>query len=569
MGLAGALYTSLTGLNGNSNILSVAGNNIANVNTTAFKSSRVVFETQISQTLSNGSVPTDKVGGSNPSQIGLGTRMSSIRRNFTNGPLQPTGVNTDVAIDGNGFFIVETGGSRYFTRSGNFALDRDFNLVDPNGALVQGYAVDEDFQIIEGVLSDLTIPMGILTLAEQTKDVKFAGNLNAGGDVATVGSLIESQELFSDATATTLALDTTDLTSIYNAAGDALFATDDIITFTGATKGGAAIPDKTFKVGALGPHETFDDAGTTMDDLMSFLNQVLGLDDTNGASVNVVDGKITVEGNTGQDNDIVIDDANFIVNQQTSPAVPLNFVKSRDADGESVRTTFISYDTLGNPLTLDMTVVLEEKSLTGTTWRYYAQSEDDTDLDRHLGDGVLTFDTAGQLVSVTEPSISIDRTGTGAFSPQKISFTFADDFGSVSALYDVTSQMSSIFQDGSPIGTLEDFSIGEDGVITGIFSNSLLRSLGQVSLAMFANNEGLEELGANLYRPSVNSGTATIVAPRTSGSGRVIGRSLELSNVELADEFVTLINASTGFSANSRVLTTADQLMQELLSSVR
>lgn len=569
MGLAGALYTSLTGLNGNSNILSVAGNNIANVNTTAFKSSRVVFETQISQTLSNGSVPTDKVGGSNPSQVGLGTRMSSIRRNFTNGPLQPTGVNTDVAIDGNGFFIVETGGSRYFTRSGNFALDRDFNLVNPNGALVQGYAVDEDFQIVEGVLSDLNIPMGILTLAEQTKDVKFAGNLNAGGDVATVGSFIETQALYSDAGATTLALDTTDLTSIYNAAGDQLFATDDIITFTGMTKGGAAIPDKTFKVGSLGANETYDDAGTTVEDLMSFINQVLGLDDTNGASVTMINGKITVEGNTGEDNDIVIDDANFIVNQTTSPAVPLNFVKSRDADGESVRTTFISYDTLGNPLTLDMTVVLEEKSLTGTTWRYYTQSEDDTDLDRHLGDGVLTFDTSGQLVSVTEPSVSIDRTGTGAFSPQKISFTFADDFGSVSALYDVTSQMSSIFQDGSPIGTLEDFSIGEDGVITGIFSNSLLRSLGQISLAMFANNEGLEELGANLYRPSVNSGTATVIAPRTSGSGRVIGRSLELSNVELADEFVTLINASTGFSANSRVLTTADQLMQELLSSVR
>lgn len=569
MGLADTLYTSLTGLNGNSSMLSVAGNNIANVNTTAFKRSRVVFETQISRTMRNGSVPTETTGGSNPAQIGLGTRMSSIRRDFTNGPLQPTGVNTDVAIDGNGFFIVDAGGSRYYTRSGNFALDRDFNLVNPNGAMVKGYTVDSDYNIVEGVLSSLNIPIGILTLAEPTTTVKFAGNLNAGGDVATQGAAIETQVLYSDSGAGSLIDANTQLASVYNSDGDLLFQDGDVITFTGEAKGGATLPTKTFKVGALATGETYNDSGSTVQDLMDFFTDVLGLDVDSGAGISITDGKITFLGNTGEDNDLLIDDANFIVNQTTAPSVPLSFLKTQAANGESVRTTFVSYDSLGNPMTLDMTVVLEEKTGTGTSWRFYCQSEDDSDLSRHLGTGLMSFDTSGQLVTVTEPSVTVDRVGTGAFSPQKITFSFADEFGSVSALYDITSQMSAIYQDGTPIGTLEDFSIGEDGVITGIFSNSLLRSLGQITLAMFANNEGLEEMGANLYRPSVNSGTATVVAPQTSGSGRVIGRSLELANVELADEFVTLINASTGFSANSRVLTTADQLMQELLSAVR
>lgn len=569
MGLAGTLYSSLTGLNGNSQMLGVAGNNIANVNTTAFKRSRVVFETQISQTLKNGSVPTDQSGGSNPAQVGLGTRLASIRRDFTTGPLQPTGVNTDMAIDGNGFFVIQQDGSRYYTRSGNFALDRDFNLVGPNGALLQGYGVDENYNIVEGVLGNLNIPVGILTLAEPTEQVKLAGNLNANGDIATQGSLTTTQTLYSDAAATTAAIDTTGLTSLYDTDGQPLFSTGDMISFTGASRGGTPVPDKMFKVGSLSSPEEADAAGTTMGDLVNFLQSVLGIDSDHGGGVSINGGAIEIAGNRGTMNDIDVDDANFIVNRTTQPEVPLRFLKTQNADGESVRTTFIAYDSLGSPMTIDMTAVLEDKTATGTSWRYYTHSEDDSDLDRRLGTGLLEFDTDGQLVSVTEPNLTIDREGTGAFSPQKVTLTFADEFGSVTALSDVTSQISAIFQDGSPIGTLEDFSIGEDGTITGIFSNSLLRDLGRVSLAMFANNEGLEEIGANMYRPSVNSGTATIVSPSTAGSGRVIGRALELANVELADEFVTLINASTGFSANSRVLTTTDQLMQELLAALR
>ena len=146
---------------------------------------------------------------------------------------------------------------------------------------------------------------------------------------------------------------------------------------------------------------------------------------------------------------------------------------------------------------------------------------------------------------------------------------FEDQFGSVTALADVKSQVSAIGQDGSPIGTLEDFVVSEDGTIVGVFSNSLLRTLGRVPLAMFANNEGLQDVGGSLYRPTVNSGVATMVGATTGGSGKVVGRALELSNAELSDEFVNLISATTGFSASSRVVTTSDRLIQELLNVVR
>jgi flagellar hook protein FlgE len=568
MGLTTSLYTGLTGLNVSSQMLTVAGNNIANVNTTAFKRSRANFETQISQTLSNGSAPSGELGGTNPSQIGLGVLLASVQRDFGGGSLQPTGVNTDMAIEGNGFFIVKADGSTRYTRAGNFSLDRDFNMVSAGGGLVQGFGVDSDFNLIDGVLTDVNIPVGVLTLAEATNEVKFAGNLNAGGDVATQGTIITTETLYSDNTATTAADENTSLTSLYDADGNAPFADGDIVTITGATRGGATLPDKTFQVGAANTTES-DDYGDTMQDLMDFLDAILGVDDSISGGVTMAAGVLTIEGNTGTANALELEDGNFIINQATTPTLPISFTADQAADGESVRTTFVVYDSLGNDVVVDLSVVLEEKSSTGTTWRFYAQSEDDSDLDRAVSTGVLTFDTDGKLLSVTDGSITIDRAGTGAFSPQSVSLGFSDQFGSVSALADVRSQVSAISQDGSPIGTLEDFSVGEDGTITGVFSNSLLRTLGRIPVAMFANNNGLEEMGSNLFRATVNSGIATVVSPGSGGSGRVVGRALELSNVELADEFVNLISASTGFSAASRVVTTSDRLIQELLNTVR
>ncbi|MEM6551914.1 MAG: flagellar hook-basal body complex protein [Planctomycetota bacterium] len=571
MPLTTSLYTGLTGMQTNSQMLDVVGNNIANVNTNAFKKSRAQFETQISATLSSGSRPTADLGGTNPAQIGLGTRLAAIRRDFSAGGLQPTGQATDNAVEGAGFFIVEDGGSQRYTRDGAFALDRDFNLVTNGGARVQGYGVDGEFNVVEGVLESMNIPLGVLTIAEPTGEVNFAGNLNAGGDAATVGTIIQSQALFADAANTTAADGTTLLTSLFDdTSGIPLFATNDVLTVTGASKGGATLSDQAFTVSAADPGDG-SAFGTTVQDILDFYNDVLGIDDTQPTGSVTIDagGVINLNGNLGAGNDFVFDDGNAVNNLGVAPDLPFQFTKTQEADGESARTTFVIFDSLGEPLQVDLTLVLEEKTNNGTQWRFYAQSEDDTDLDRHMSSGVLNFNNEGQLVTTTDTLVTINRDNTGALTPQSFDLTFEDQFGSLTALFDVRSQINAISQDGTALGTLEDFSVSEDGTITGVFSNSLLRDLGRIPLALFSNPEGLLETGGNTYRTTPNSGDAIIVAAGSSGSGRVIGRALEISNVELSEEFINLISAQTGFSANSRVITTSQQLIQELLASIR
>lgn len=577
MSITRAMFSGLTGLNANSQTIGVAGNNIANVNTTSFKRSQAHFETQVSQTMKNGSAPSTALGGTNPAQAGLGTRLAAITRDFSDGGLQPTGVPTHAAIEGNGFFVVEKGGSRRFTRDGTFQLDRDYNLVTNSGARVQGYGVDTDFNVVPGLLQDINIPLGVLTIAQATENVNIGGNLNTGGDVATQGSIIESEAMYSDAAATIPAVAGDALTSLFGSDGSARFPAGAILNVGTITRGGAELPSRSFEIGAANTTGS-DDFGTTLGDFMAFIEDITGIDTTTanapGVTVNAL-GQVVVESNTGTANEILIDPGDIIANSGGVNTQPFTSPWStiQEADGESARTSFISYDSLGNPMNIDMITVLEDKNSTGTEWRFYIHSDDDSDLNKYLSSGTLSFDTAGQFTLAQGASFVIDRTDTGALDPQNVTLQFTDPngtLGSLTALSGLdTSQVNSLQQDGTPIGTLEDFSISEDGTITGVFSNSLLRDLGQLPLAMFSNTAGLSEVGGNLYANASNSGSPQIVAGGTGGSGRVIGRALELSNVDLAQEFISLISAQTGFSANSRIISTSDQMIQELLSTIR
>lgn len=576
MSISRALFSGLTGLNASSQTIGVAGNNIANVNTTSFKRSSAYFETQVSQTLKNGSAPSQNLGGTNPAQIGLGTRLAAITRDFSDGGLQPTGVSTHAALEGGGFFIVEKAGSQRFTRDGTFQLDRDFNLVSNNGGRVQGFGVDSQFQVVEGLLRDINIPLGVLTIAQATSNVNIGGNLNTAGDVATLGSTIESEALYSDALGTVPAVATDLLTSLVGSDLSARFPAGAVLTVDAVTRGGAELPARTFEINASNTTGS-DDNGTTLGDFTAFLQDILGIDTTQpnapGVTINA-SGQVVVLSNTGTANEILIDPGNILAYDGVSNTQPFNqpWTLVESATGESIRTNFIAYDSLGNPLSIDMTVVQEDQNSTGTLWRFYIHTNDDTDLNKFISTGTLSFDTNGQFVLAQGDSFVIDRTNTGSLDPQSITLQFTDPngtLGSLTALSGSNTQVNSLRQDGTPIGTLEDFSIAEDGTITGVFSNSLLRDLGRIPLAMFSNEAGLLEAGGNLYINTSNSGTPQIVNPGTGGSGRVIGRALELSNVDLAQEFISLISAQTGFSANSRIISTSDQMIQELLSTIR
>jgi len=571
MGLTTALLTGLTGLSANSQSIEVTGNNIANINTTAFKSSRVNFETQIAQTPRSGSAPSGQIGGVNPAQVGLGVRLGSITADFSTGPLGATGVSTDLAIEGDGFFIVDDAGVQRFTRNGNFSLDRGFNLTTASGGLVQGFGVDDEFNIVDGVLADLTIPIGVTTIASPTTTVKFSGNLNSGGDIATVGSVTDFEALFSDPAATVDATGATTLASLTKTDLTNPFALGDVITIAGATRGGLTIPDQTFEINAaptLGVNA--EGFGTTLQEFADFVEDIFGIDTSvPPAGVSIAGGVLSVTGNVGTANGINFNDTNIIVNAGTAPTTPLSLSTSQLADGESTLTTFAAFDSLGNPLTINLVTVLSTKDSNGTQWEFFATAEDDTDLNTFLGTGTANFDTEGQFITLNNNGLVLDRTGTGADNPLQITLAFTDPFGSVTALVDQSTELRTLSQDGFPIGSLEDFDISLDGVITGSFTNGLRRTLGRVPIATFANNNGLRQVGGSLYEAENNSGTPAIVSAGTAGAGSLVSRALELSNVELSEEFVNLITASTGFSASSRIITTSDDLIQELLSLVR
>ena len=585
-----AMFTGLSGLAANARNLDVIGNNIANVNTIAFKSNRMIFAPTFSRNFSLGTAPSDNTGGTNPGQIGLGVSIAGTQRNFTNGSISATGVPTDVAIEGDGFLIVEKAGERFYTRAGALQRNQANDLVTISGAKVMGFAVDEQFKIITGNLVELNIPVGTLTLAEATRSVSFNGNVNPSGVVATTGSIHEAQFMYTDTGDPTSFMDgTRDLTIV----GNDLFMEDDaggellaieggaqaIVTVSGIEKGGKDLGSHTFgfmtsvQAAAAG----VDEFGTTMNDYLAFLDKVLGLDSSvisgetlgGGITINAA-GQIIITGNEGTVQDLDIDNADMSVTYAGTPSgspidQPFIMTKTGSADGESVRTSFIVYDSLGTGLTVDLTFVLQSTTPSaGSTWEFVAESSDNDALDRVVGLGVVQFDANGRFVSATNQSFSMVRTN-GAASPLTVSMSFDDGTDAITALTDNTSVLAAVFQDGSPIGTLSGFSIGEDGIISGSFTNGLTRNIGQLALAKFSNPEGLVDAGSNLFRAGPNSGTALITSPLEFGTGRLIGGALELSNVDLSQEFINLILASTGYSAASRIITTTNDLFAQLL----
>jgi flagellar hook protein FlgE len=558
MGLTSALYTGLTGLNSSQFRLDVIGDNIANINTTGFKGSRTLFQTQFARTLSGGTKPTAGQGGTNPSQVGLGSTVGAIQRSFLPGSIETTGVPSDLAIEGEGFFVMRSPENEsVFTRDGSFTLSADNRLINSSGFFVQGYSVNSDFELIEGALGDVSIPLGTLTTARATQDVQMDGTLDSSGDVATQGTILRSQILHDAAnnpiTAATL------LTDVKNPGGAAFFVNGDVLTVDGVQRGGRDVPVESFVVGT---------DGTTVGDYLAWMDEALGIDTTVGVAGSpgtavTVDGRIELSGNAGTENALNIQSGSLISSGGTQ--IPFNFTEDQVADGESVHTSFIAYDSLGTPLRIDLTMVLEQQTTGASTWRYYATSGDDTDVDFALGTGTVTFDANGQFIPGAQNSILIDRANTGANDLVSINL----DMDRMSGLTSRESSLVMSFQDGFSTGTLVDYSIGQDGVITGTFTNGLNQTIGQIALATFANPAGLVARGSNIYFIGPNSGEARIGPPLTLGAGKISAGSLELSNVDLSREFINLITSSTAFSASSRVISTSDQLLQELLSIAR
>src|SRR6478672_10008262 len=179
-----SMFAAVTGLRSHQAFMDVVGNNIANVNTTGYKTSNVLFEDLLSQQLRGAGLPTSGQGGTNPAQVGLGVRLTGVSVNFAQGATQLTGRSTDFAIQGDGFFVVDQGGTRAYTRNGSFSLDANGNLVTADGGFVLGWQADQNGAVSTNANVDkLKIPVGQVIKPVTSSQIKIGGNLPA--DIAT------------------------------------------------------------------------------------------------------------------------------------------------------------------------------------------------------------------------------------------------------------------------------------------------------------------------------------------------------------------------------------------------
>jgi len=281
----------------------------------------------------------------------------------------------------------------------------------------------------------------------------------------------------------------------------------------------------------------------------------------------IFDGAIRMTSNTGELNAVDIDLTAFRLraNDGTVTVPNLAFGKIQEAQGQGATSDFIVYDTLGIPVGVRVTATLESRTDVETVYRWYADSTDNEvngSANIAVGTGLVKFDGNGNFVTSTNETIAINRQSLPSVSPLQ----FNIDFSKVSGLAEQAAFLAATRQDGSAPGKLNSYVVGDDGRIRGIFSNGITRDLGQVQLARFTNPGGLEARGMNLYAAGINTGLPIQGRPGQNGIGTVVGGALEMSNTDIGKDLIKLVMASTQYRGNSRVITTSQQLLDELLN---
>jgi flagellar hook protein FlgE len=492
-----SMSAAVTGLRGHQLKLDVIGNNIANVNTTAFKKSQARFEDLLSQTIQGATGPLDR-GGINPSQVGLGMRVSTIVDMHLQGAITTTDRVTDLAIEGQGFFVVTDGtGQQFYTRDGSFGLDANGNMVNNNGFMLVG---------IDG--NPINIPLGDDMIARATENIRFAGNLDS--------RLSPAYSLYLDQAT----LGTFDITVTIDGADIEIEDIDFGITATELRDLLEAEPE----IGSV----TVTGLGTASRPFVISFNQTIPAD----ASVT-----LTITDNS-TDGEVLTDPAGYIYE-------------------------YYAYDSLGNRYSLEF--AFTQTDLNNNTWDYSVKVFDENNnrvTPVNGANGSLAFNSSGQLDTSNVPPIEFGP-AAGA-NPVSILANF-DNLSQIAG----SSSLVAREQDGFPAGALAAFNIGRTGIVNGTYTNGLVREFGQIGIAYFFNPEGLVREGGNLYRNTENSGDPEIAAPGAGGRGLIQSSALELSNTDLAYEFTELITTSRGFQANTRVVTTSDEVIVEVINMKR
>ncbi|HHX01861.1 MAG TPA: flagellar hook protein FlgE [Firmicutes bacterium] len=417
-----SLFAGVSGLQNHQIRMDVIGNNIANVNTVGFKYSRATFKDALYQTLAAATAPQGNRGGVNAQQVGLGSALGSIDVIHTQGGTQSSSSETDLAIEGNGFFVLSDGDKRYYTRAGMFEFDGTGTLVSKlNGLPVMGYLAD-----VNGNIST-------------DEDVELKA-IKITGSVSSINATATSEVVLSG-------------------------------NISSATEEGGQV------------------------------ERIATVYDANGDTHRVL----------------------------------ITFTKNRVGE-----------------------------------WTWSAKLEGDP-AETELGpsdpaDRLIEFNDDGIIVTGKKGTVTIPHTLLPLVKNTNLKFTL--DFSGVKQYADETSVVV-LRQNGLPPGELDGVSIDRSGVLIGSYSNGLIKELGQIALARFENPPGLLKVGDTMFSESVSSGNAVIKSANTSGLGAVMSNSLEMSNVDLSNEFTEMIITQRGFQANSRIITSADEMLQELVNLKR
>ena len=567
-----SLYSGVAGLKTHQTRMDVIGNNIANVNTTAYKSSSMTFSELMSQTTqkASGANATTGVGGTNAKQIGLGVKAGAINTAITTqGSAQSTGNPFDIMITGDNFFVVSNGSENFFTRDGSFYVDGAGNLaMTSTGYNVMGWGVDETTGNIK---QDTVSALRIMSAANMTYPPEATTQANISG------ILDENDKDVTSANGKTVNL------NFFDARGYSYTA-----KFTFKQSGG----DKTNEY-SMELNKILDSTGKEIDiSTLEFGNrsqQKMETKVTLNTDAYMWDGKVlnTKDGTTEVANlaDIFNKDGSLITPQDDAAAQKqqkaldaiakaygyegstdefLNLYITSAADPKQQLTM---QDLLGNMMAgknTDIlpadgsTITMEGRYFEGTTVVFNkdtAKLESVGGSTTNLGINAAFSQLGGNFSDITidlSECTNYDNKGTST-----IGATSGDLDGPGTGC-------------GRRLGDMIGVSIQKDGMIYASYDNGMTKLLGQIATAAFANASGLEKEGDNLYSATLNSGEFDgIGVDITAGGGYMSTGQLEMSNVDLSSEFTEMITTQRGFQANSRIITVSDTLLEELTNLKR
>jgi flagellar hook protein FlgE len=573
-----ALSAGVTGLQAHQKMLDIAGNNLANVNTTAFKSSRITFSELLSETIKKASSPTATVGGTNPQQMGSGVGVAGISPNMSQGNIINTGNPLDLAVEGEGYFVLNNGSQNIYTRAGTFAVDASSNMVDPStGYIVQriGTVGEADgFQVAGN--SNIVIPFGVPIAASATTNVTTTGNLSADGALPSIQTNILTSDTQFTTNNGTVASGDTFLGDLDQYTANGGTPTGDI-TVSGFNHDGTPLTD------GAGDLDLTITAATDLDALVAHINTVLS-DPANinaDGSVDVAslsnDGRIVVtDGSSGYSrSDIQLEYTQAGNETLTMPG----YFEVSNVGGEEVRNVNIAvYDSQGGshvlsgafvrtntPNTWDMILTsisgnVSTVDISGNSDRRISGIEFDPNDNSYAGLNSVIGDTAEFTVAFAHDPLN----------PQTISIDMGTP-GQLNGLTQFAGDSTAVAreQDGYESGTLASVSVDKDGTLIGAFSNGIKREIAVIQTALFQNTSGLESVGGGYFTPSANSGDPVATQAMSSGAGSIHGGGLEKSNADVATEFVNMIQAQNGFQANARTIRVANDILRELTNLIR